>query len=97
MFKLLLAFTMLMISFAPAPEAQAMKVRCNDPQTERGKVRIQREITRYENGKFAERMKPGFAQNPGQQIVSPTEPIKRDENFAPKPIKKGSNLHECIN
>ena len=100
MFKTLLAMTLLIFSFAPLAlpmaEAHAMNVKCNDPQTERGKVRTMRETKRYQRGELVERTKTGNVENPGRMIISP-EKVDRDESYEPKPIKEGSNLHECVN
>lgn len=101
MSKILFTISLLMLGytplFFPTPEAQAMNVKCNDPQTERGKVRTQRETIRYQDGNIVERERTGFDYK-GQELKAPiARPIERDENYEPKPIKKGSNLHECIN
>ena len=100
MFKPLLAMALLIFSFAPLAlpmaEAHAMNVKCNDPQTERGKVRTMRETKRYQRGELVERTKTGNVENPGRMIISP-EKVDRDESYEPKPIKEGSNLHECVN
>lgn len=93
--QFIITFTLLLSSLMLTPAAYALNVKCTDPQTERGKVRVQRETTRFQNGEVIERDKTEF-EFQGRKIIAPNVK-ERGEDYEPKPIKKGSNFHECIN
>ena len=79
--------------FAHSPEAHALKVRCSDPQNVEERLAEAHEKHVRENIGKREPTKFVFE---GRKVVA--ENVQnRGQDYAPRPIKKGSNLHECNN
>ena len=93
--KLFTLTLVLVLGTTIAADAFAMKVHCSDPQPDLEKQK--QEYIKQLNEDVRNNRQPQQFEFKGQRVVAPNAPEQRGQEYAPKPITKGSNFHECNN